>query len=45
MIDRLTDTDHAIMALCTVIDNAGVLEERRGERCRVMTDGTVLGRR
>jgi hypothetical protein len=31
------------MALSAVIDNAGVLEVRRGELSRVMADVTVLG--
>jgi hypothetical protein len=33
------------MALCAVIDNAGVLKVRLGELSRVMADVTVLGRR
>ena len=45
MIGGLTDTDLAVVAQHAVIDNAGVLENRRGERRRVMADGTILGRR
>lgn len=45
MIDRLAETDRAVMAHCAVIDNAGVLEQRRGELSGVMADGTVLSRR
>ncbi len=44
MIGRLTDTDLAVVAQQAVIDNAGVLENRRGELRRAMADGTVLGR-
>lgn len=45
MIVRFAETDIAVMALCAVIDNAGVLKIRRGELSRVMADVTVLGRR
>lgn len=45
MIGRFADTDLAVMTRCTVIDNAGVLEECRGELSRIMAEGTVLGRR
>ena len=45
MIGRLADTDLAVMARCAVIEDAGVLEQRRGECSRVMAEGTVLGRR
>jgi len=45
VIDRLTDTDLTIVAQHAVIDDAGVIENRRGELRRVMADGTVLGRR
>ena len=45
MIGRLTDTDLAVMALSAVLENTGMLEERRGELSRVVADGTVLRRR
>lgn len=45
MIGRLTDTDLTVVAQYAVIDDAGVIENRRGELRRVMADGTVLGRR
>ena len=45
MIDRLSDTDLAVVAQCAVIDNARVLEYSRGELGRVVAEGTVLSRR
>jgi hypothetical protein len=43
VIGRFAETDIAVMALCAVIDNAGVLKVRRGELSSVMADVTVLG--
>ena len=45
MIYRLAETDQAIMAGCAIIENTGMLEQRRRELSRVMTDHAVLVRR
>ena len=45
VVERLAGADLAVMAGCAVIDNAVVLEARRGKLFCVVTDGTVLGRR